>query len=405
MTYYIGDVIKDETRLIARTPEQFEKSGVKVRLKTGAEEIDTEKGEVRLDNGERLPYDSLVMGTGSKVFLPDIPGIYEEGVFKLKNLRDGINIKTYIKERQCGSDKCRKAIILGAGFIAMEMSEAMRNLGLETRVVYRGELPVKKWDPEFSRVILEELTKNQVDFVPNKTPVAIERQGKESNLRLITNDGEMEADIIIIAMGVRPNVTLAEQTGLKIGNTGAIMVDFSQRTSQEEIYAVGDCCGVYHRISRKWIYMPLGDIANKQGRVAGGNIGGYPMSFPGIVGAQSFKVFDLEVATTGVDESEAEKSGCHPVSTIIWSTPSARSLSKGRKLGLKLIANKSTGKLLGAQAVGEGGAVTKINALSVCLWSGMNIDEIGYMDLAYSPSFGGAWDPIQTAAQVLKKNL
>jgi NADPH-dependent 2,4-dienoyl-CoA reductase/sulfur reductase-like enzyme len=405
MTYYIGDVIKDEKLLIARTPEEFEKTGVTVKTRTGVEEIDPNKGKVRLNNGTNLPYDTLVLATGSNVFLPDIPGIHEEGVFKLKDLRDGIDIKTYIKEKQCGSDKCRKAIILGAGFIAMEMCEALRNLGLETSVVYRGELPIRRWDAEFSKLLLGKLTENNVEFITHRMPVAIEKKGKKPGLRLITNDGEIDADIIIFALGVKSNIALAEQIGLKIGNTGAVMVDYSQRTSREEIYAVGDCCGVYHRIKQQWVHMPLGDIANKQGRVAGANIGGHAMTFPGIVGAQSFKVFDLEVAKTGIDEWEAEQFGFHPVSTIIWGTPSARSMSKGKKLGLKMVANKSTGKLLGAQAVGEGGAVTKINTLSACLWSGMNLDEIGYIDLAYSPSFGGAWDPIQIAAQMLRKML
>jgi NADPH-dependent 2,4-dienoyl-CoA reductase/sulfur reductase-like enzyme len=264
MTYYIGDVIKDEKMLIARTPETFEKTGVTVKTRTGVEEIDSEKGTVRLDNGTHLPYDVLVMATGSKVFLPDIPGVHEEGVFKLKDLRDGINIKTYIKEKQCGSDKCRKAIILGAGFIAMEMCEAMRNLGLETSVVYRGDLPIKQWDDEFSKIVLKTLTENDVIFIPHKMPVAIEKRKNKPGLRLFTNDGEMDTDIIIIAMGVKANTLLAEQVGLKIGNTGAIMVDYSQRTSREEIYAVGDCCGVYHRIKQQWVHMPLGDIANKQ---------------------------------------------------------------------------------------------------------------------------------------------
>jgi len=405
MTYYIGDVIKDEKLLIARTPEAFEKTGVTVKTRTGVEEIDLDRGNVRLDNGTNLPYDILVLATGSNVFLPDIPGIKEKGVFKLKDLRDGIDIKTYIKEKQCGSDRCRKAIIVGAGFIAMEMCEAMRNLGLETSVVYRGDLPVRRWDNEFSKLVLGKLAENEVNFIPHTMPVAIEKMKNKHSLRLITDNGEMESDIIIFALGVQSNIALAEQIGLKIGNTGAVMVDYSQRTSREEIYAVGDCCGVYHRIKQQWVHMPLGDIANKQGRVAGANIGGHAMTFPGIVGAQSFKIFDLEVAKTGIDEGEAEQFGFHPVSTIIWGTPSARSMSKGKKLGLKMVANKSTGKLLGAQAIGEGGAVTKINTLSACLWSGMTLDEVGYIDLAYSPPFGGAWDPIQVAAQILRRKL
>lgn len=386
--------------MIARTPEQFEKTGVHVKLNTRVEEIDTERGTVQLSNNETMPYDTLVMGTGSDVFLPDIPGLGLEGVFKLKNLTDAIRIKSYIKDKGC-----RKAIILGAGFIAMEMSEALTNLGLETRIVYRGELPVKKWDPEFSKMILEELIKNGVGFFPHRTPVAIEKGGTRSLLRLITNEGEIETDLILCAFGVKPNTKLAEEIGLQLGQTGAIKVNASQVTSRETVYAVGDCCEVFHRVSKDWVYMPLGDIANRQGRIAGHNIGNYPMTFPGIVGAQSFKIFSLDVGSTGLDEKKAEKSGYHPVSTIISGTPIARSMSKGQKLELKLIADKYSGKLLGAQAVGQGGAVSRINTLSACLWSEMNLDEIGYIDLAYSPSFGGAWDPIHIAAQRLRRSL
>jgi NADPH-dependent 2,4-dienoyl-CoA reductase/sulfur reductase-like enzyme len=385
--------------LIARTKEEFEESGVHVMLNTRVEQVDTEKGEVRLSNNEIMPYDHLVMGTGANIFLPPVPGLDLEGVFTLKNLSDAIRIKSYIRE-----NSCKKAIILGAGFIALEMSEGFRKRGLETTIVYRGELPVSMWDPELSGMILEELINNHVSFLSHRSPVAIER-GNNSSLRLMTDDGELESDIILIALGIRPNVKLAHETGLEIGKTGAVVVDFSQRTSREGIYAVGDCCEVFHRISKTWTHIPLGDIANKQGRVAGHTIGGVPMTFPGVVGAQSFKVFNLEVAKTGLDEEGAAKSDYHPVSTIIEGTPISRPLGKDEKVILKLIADRYSGKLLGAQAVGQSGAVSRINTLSACLWSEMGLDEIGYMDLAYSPYFGGGWDAIQIAAQHLKKTM
>ena len=370
---------------------------------TRIDEIDTAKGIVRLSDGESMPYDYLVMGTGGHAFLPGIPGQDMEGVFTLKNLTDAIKIKTYINEKQC-----RKAIIVGAGFIALEMSEAMRRRNIETTIVYRGELPARKWDREFSRVILDELNNNQVTFVPHTKPVAIEK-GTNSLLRLVTDNGEMDADIILMALGVRPNTRLAEEIGLQIGETGAIHVDSSQRTSREEIWSVGDCCEVYHRVSGKWVYMPLGDVANRQGRVAGQNISGRTVVFPGVVGAQSFKMFNLEVATTGLDEKAATQSGFEPVANIIWGNPIAASLAKSlpepRKLGIKLIGDRSTGKLLGAQAVGTENVVSRINVLSVALWSELTLDDIGYIDLAYSPYFSGAWDPVQTAAQILRRKL
>ncbi len=399
MPYYIGDVIKDSRMLQARTPEEFAKQGITVRLHTTVEAIETDKAQVLLNGGEQVPYDVLVVATGTTATKPDIPGIDLEGVFILKNLTDGIAIKRYIER-----NSCRSAVIVGAGFIAMEMSEAFRLRGMETKVVYRGELPVKKWDQVFSKRVLDEIQRNEVSFLTGKSPLAIEKSNNDA-LRLITNNGDVEGDIIILALGTKPETVLAAEAGIALGKSGALQVNFSQRTNTEAVYAVGDCAEVFHRISKSWVSIPLGDIANRQGRVAGRNIGGQPMIFPGVVGAQCFKIFDLQVAATGLDERDAVRSGYHPVSTIVKGSYIARSMSSDASLDLKLIADKSTGRLLGAQAVGTGGAVSRINTLSACLWAEMDLDQIGYMDLAYSPPFGGAWDVMQTAAQVLKKKL
>ena len=399
MPYYIGDVIKDAKRLIARTPEKFRETGVDVRLEVGAEEIDGVKKTVRLSDGSSVPYDILVLGTGTSAFIPKVPGVELEGVFTLKKLADAIRIKAYLKEKQC-----RKAIIVGAGFIGLEMCEALRTLEVETEVIDLVSRPALRWDPEFSKVIEEELSRQSVTFSPNTGMASIE-EGKNYRLRLNTNNGAMEADMILIAIGVRPNIKLASDLGLQVGKTGVIQVGFSQQTSVEGIYAVGDCCEVYHRVSKKWVHIPLGDIANKQGRVAGRNIGGGAMIFPGVVGAQSFKIFNLEAAATGIDEAEAASIGCHPVSAIIWGNAFAKSMPGEKRLGIKLIADRSTGKLLGAQAVGSTGAVNRINMLSCALWNDMGLDEIACMDFAYSPPFSPVWDPIHIAAQELLRKL
>lgn len=399
MPYYIGDVIRDEKRLIARTPEKFRETGIDVRIETSVEEVDLRRRVVRVSGGGAVPYDILVLGTGTRALLPGIPGEELEGVFTLHKLTDAIQMKAYIREKQC-----RKAIVVGAGFISMEMCEALRGIGLDTQVVWRSSRPVKKWAPELSQLIIEELDRHQVSMLTGAELLGIEK-GKNSRLRLITNQGEVEADLVLFATGIKPNTEIAEEIGLQIGKTGAIQVDSSQHASSEGIYAVGDCCEVYHRISKRWVHLPLGDIANKQGRVAGRNIGGIPMAFPGVVGAQSFKIFNLEVAATGLDEREATAASYSPVSTIAWGNAIAGPLPEAKKLGIKLVADRSSGKLLGAQAVAEMGAVSRINTLSCALWSGMGLDEIAYLDLAYSPFFGGAWDIIHIAAQALKKQI
>ncbi|MHB8771097.1 MAG: FAD-dependent oxidoreductase [Syntrophales bacterium] len=399
MPYYIGDVIKDEKKLIARTPEKFRETGIDVRIDTRVEEVDPAAGQVRLAGGERLPYDILVLGTGAKPILPGIPGEGREGVFTLKKLSDAMRIKAWLREVPC-----RKAIIVGAGFIGMEMSEAFRNLGIETRVFHRGALPAHRWDPEFSQTVLAELERHEVGFVAGVEVRAVE-EGRRHRLRLVTNHGEDEADMILMAVGIRPDTDLARAMGLPLGKNGAIRVNFSQRTEQEGVYAVGDCAESYHRVSKSWVNIPLGDIANKQGRVAGRNIGGGTAVFPGIVGSQCFKIFDLEVASTGLDEREAAQSGFHPVSTLIWGNAIAGSMPGNNKLGLKLVADRATGRLLGGQAVGEAGAVSRINTLACALWAELAIDELGWLDLAYSPPVAAAWDPIHIAAQQLRRQL
>ncbi|MDQ1277621.1 MAG: hypothetical protein QG555_661 [Thermodesulfobacteriota bacterium] len=271
----------------------------------------------------------------------------------------------------------------------MEMCEAMRNLGIQTTVIDVLPRPVIRWDAEFAQLILEELGKNNVIFHPETKPLAIAK-GKKSRLVLKTDKGDLDADVILMGVGTRRNATLAKAAGLEMGESGAIKVDFRQRTSREGIYAVGDCCEVFHKVAGRWSYFPLGDVANKQGRVAGQNIGGHPVEFPGVVGAQSFKVFNLEVGATGLTEEEALAYGFQPASAMIWGLPIGRPMAKGENLGVKLIADKTTGRLLGGQCIGEKGAIQRIVGLSVALWSGLAIEEVGYLDLPYAPPFGGA---------------
>ena len=386
--------------MIARTPEKFEEAGIRVRLNTPVDAIDAPAGEVRLAGGERLPYDRLVMATGAAAVMPDVEGVDEAGVFVLRNLRDAMDIKAYIREKGC-----RKVLIVGAGFIAMEMSEGLAAIGVETAIVYRGKLPVRRWDPEFGTMVLSELEGHAVSFLPERTLQGIER-GADGRLRMHTSGGTLEGDIILLALGVRPDTVMAEQAGCALGETGAIGVDEHLRTSQEGIYAAGDCCEAFHRVANRWVHVSMGDVANKQGRIAGRNIAGMAATFPGIVGAQSFKVFDLELGATGLDEAGARRAGFDPASAIVWGGPIANSLNVDKKkLGLKLVADRATGKLLGAQAIGNGGAVGRINTLSACLWAGMTLEDVALMDLAYAPPFGGAWDLVHIGAQVLKRKL
>jgi CoA-dependent NAD(P)H sulfur oxidoreductase len=342
-----------------------------------------------------------VIATGAEPILPGIPGQDLEGVFTLRSLRDAVTMKTCLFKKHC-----RKVVILGAGFIAMEMSEALSNLGIEVQIIQRDAVAIKRWDPALLSGVFQTFAEKNITFHIKTNARAIEKT-ENGTLRVVTDQGDIETDAVLIAIGIRPNVGMARELGLRIGESGAIRVNFSQHTSKEGVSAVGDCCEVYHRVAKRWLYHPLGDIANKQGRIAGKNIGGAPAVFPGIVGAQSFKFFDFELAATGLSEEEAIQHGFSPVSATAWAPSVARSLAKKEEgeTGLMLIADQSTGILLGAQAVGKKDPVKKINTLSAALWYGARVDEVGYMDFAYSPPFGDAWDLIHITARLLMKKL
>lgn len=398
MPYYIGDVIKDERKLIARTPEEFYKRGVEVQLDTEVVNINPDANVVETGDGLMMPYDDLVIATGTHPFIPDIPGRELPGVYSLRNLEDAIHIKSWLREK-----KAERVVIIGGGFIGLEMSEALHAAGISTTIIHKDPLPANRWDGELSSMMLDELRAHGVEFIGNAQAKAIEKSSGDS-LKVITDAGEWQGDMVLLAVGVRPNAALAKAAGIAIGKTGAIAVNVAQQTSMENIYAVGDCCESWNRVSRRWVNIPLGDIANKQGRVAGRNISGKPLTFDGIVGAQSFRLFNLECAATGLSEKEALAAGFAPMSNVTWSSAMAPAMGM-KKIGLKLTADKSSGMLLGAQAVGVSGVVGRINALSVALWAGLGLDEIGYIDLAYAPPFSAAWDIIHNAAQSLRRSL
>jgi NADPH-dependent 2,4-dienoyl-CoA reductase/sulfur reductase-like enzyme len=399
MPYYIGDVIKDSGRLIARTPEEFRKTGIDVKIRTSVEGIDAKKGLVHTDGGESVPYDALVVATGADAIRLDIPGKDLEGVHVFRDLMHALKLKAYLNE-----GGVKKAVLIGGGYIGLEMCEALRNVGVDVKVVDILPRPAFRWDAEFTRLIVEELGKQQVEFLPETKPLAIEK-GSGSRLRMTTSNGALDADLVLMGVGTRVNSGLAKEMGLALGASGAIKVDFQQRTSLENVWAVGDCCEVFHKVAGRWVYFPLGDVANKQGRVAGQNIGRTRAEFSGIVGAQAFKVFALEVAATGLTEEEAPRYGFDPAASLIWGRPIGKSFSRGERLGVKLVGDRKSRKLLGAQCVGEMGATQRVSTLSVALWAGLTVDEVGFLDLPYAPPFGGVWDAIHIAAQDLARKL
>lgn len=383
--------------MIARTPQDFAKSGIDVKLHTRAAAIRPEQKMVEIADGESLAFDYLVVATGARPRLAGVSGEDLQGIFYLRNLTDALRIKTYIDTRRAG-----RAVVVGAGLVSLEMCEAFRTLGLETTLVYRRNLPMHRLGEDFAEQILRELENHGVTFM-GETHLEGFEPTPAGEIIVHTPNRSLEADLVLIGIGVVPEVTLASEAGLTLGPTGAIAVNDHMQTNVPFVYAAGDCCECYHRISHRPVHAPLGDIANKQGRIAGANIGGQDLSFPGIVGSICCKVFDLEVARTGLTEDEAREVGLKPASATIQGRSKAHSYPGSRDLRVRLVADTENGRLLGAQAVGGDGAVSRINALATGLTGGITLEELAYLDLAYAPPFSGAWDPIHIAAQQLMK--
>jgi len=352
---------------------------------------------VEISEGETLAFDYLVVATGATPRLPGVPGQDLEGIFCLRNVTDAIRIRKFIDEK-----RVKRAVVVGAGLISLEMCEAFRRLGLETTVVYRKDLPLRRLGEDFAEQILTELETNGVAFMGETSLEGFEPTDT-GGIIVHSSGGTFETDLVLLGLGVVPQVSLASEAGLGIGSTGAISVNEFLQTNIPDIYAAGDCCECFHRISQRPVYAPLGDIANKQGRIAGANIGGQNLSFPGIVGSTCFKVFNLEVASTGLTVEEAREVGLKAEAVTIQGVSKAHSYPGSRELHIRLVADTENGRLLGAQAVGGDGVVSRINGLAVALTGGLSLDELAYLDLAYAPPFSGAWDPIHIAAQKLLK--
>jgi NADPH-dependent 2,4-dienoyl-CoA reductase/sulfur reductase-like enzyme len=389
--------------LIARTPQEFkEKHKINVELGHQAVEIDRKRCRLRLirkkDSKEiEIPYDRLIIATGARSRKLGIPNENATNVFSLKDLDDGLRIRGFIDEKKPG-----RAIIIGAGYIALEFAEAMRERGIDTTILYRGKIPYSGIEPEVGHLIVEELKSQGVHFVPKVKPIKFLLDGQIAS-GLKTDGGLFEGELFFVAVGIEPNVELAKRAGIIIGETGGIRVDDRMQTSDPLIFSAGDCCEKFHRVTGHYVLAPLGDIANKEGRVAGENAAGGNAKFKGIVGASCVKIFGLEIGMAGITASMAEKLGYSVITQVIETTSRVGIYPGAERSLLKIVADASTGKLLGGNLVGRDGEARKINTIAVALWQGMTLEDVSQLDLAYAPPFSSVLDPLIVAANLLKR--
>jgi NADPH-dependent 2,4-dienoyl-CoA reductase/sulfur reductase-like enzyme len=397
--YWIGDVVESRDALITRTPQTFRNTfAIDVRIRTEVEEIDLDRREVRardLENGATyaVGFDSLLVATGSVPVRPPLPGIDAIGVYGVQVLDDGDALRAAV---EAGA---RGAVVVGGGYIGIELAEALTIRGVEVTLVEMAPEPMSTMDPDMGAMVRGVMNGLGIRIHSGERVAGIETGPDNRVSAVVTDRRTIPTDLVVLGLGVRPNVALAQAAGITCGPTGAISTDLRMRTHVEGVWAAGDCVQTYHLVSRMPVHIPLGTHANKQGRVAGINLGGGYATFPGVVGTAVSKVCSLEIARTGLKEVECERAGFAYVTATVKSTTRAGYFPGATTITTKMIAEKRSGRLLGGQIVGEEGAAKRIDAIATALWNEMTVEDMANLDLSYAPPFAPVWDPVLIAAR------
>jgi NADPH-dependent 2,4-dienoyl-CoA reductase/sulfur reductase-like enzyme len=400
LPYLLSGVVEDRDDLVARTPEKFAEKGIEVLVGHRVERIDATGKELSvldLKTGETFDdiYDRLVIATGARAVLPPVPGAGLEGVFKLRFLTDSDEITRYIQEQSPS-----RATIVGGGYIGLEVAENLCRLGMEVSLIEGEDRVALAYGPEVSENVEAELEANGVGVYTGEKVDEFTGEGRVTGVKF--GDKELQTDLVIVGVGIRPNVELATEAGVEMGPTGAILADRHMKTSLPDVWAAGDCVETTNLVSGRPVWVPLGDTANQMGRVAGTNAatGEETLEFPGILGTGIFKVFDLGVGKTGLSEREAEDAGFEVVSAGLEANDRAAYYPGASKVFLKLIADRATGRLLGAESAGSG-ADKLTDICAAALWGRLSYPDLVNIDLAYAPPYGPALSPVIQAATIL----
>ena len=398
--YFVADTVSELDRLIARAPEVFrDKQQIDVRMRTEVVEIDLDKRAVKarsLEDGSESweGFDQLMVATGGIPFRPPFEGNDAGGVFGVQTLNDGVLVREVVED-----EKPTHAVVVGGGYIGLEMAEAFLVRGMDVALVDAGPQPMSTLDPDMGILVADAMRGMGIDVYTQERVSGFEKNSSGHVKKVVTDQRSLHADIVVLGLGTRPNVALAEAAGIGIGPSGGIAVDRRMRTDVEGVWSAGDCAEKFHLVAWRPFAIPLGTHANKEGRVAGINIGGGYATFPGVVGTAVSKVCDVEVARTGLTESEATTAGFDYLTSTIDSTTRAGYFPGAAPIRTKMIVEKRSGLLLGAQIVGKEGAAKRIDAIATALWNGMTVDHMLNMDLSYAPPFAPVWDPVLIAVR------
>ena len=405
LPYFVGGIIEEADDLVSLTVEQMtNKRGIPTYIHHEVMKINRADKTVtvkNLDNAEISvhSYDKLVIATGARPIKPAIEGIDAEGVYYLRTVEDGIRLKHIVK-----SDERKKAAIIGGGFIGLEVAEEMAESGIEVHLFEMLPRLLPFMNEGFSEEILDKLTQNGVKVhLGTGVEKIVTSDGQIK--AVVSSDGvETEVDFVLMSIGVVPNSELAADCGLELGLKKTIVVDDEMRTSDHDIWACGDCVQMKNRITDGACYVPLGTTANKQGRIAGGNVAGEHETFKGVLGSMVTKVFDLYIGATGLSVNQAEEAGFNPVTTVITKADRASYYPGSKDNKICLVFDKKDGRLLGAQVIGSESIAGRINVFVAAITAGMTVAEINELDFVYAPPVAPVYDPILIAAsQAMKK--
>jgi NADPH-dependent 2,4-dienoyl-CoA reductase/sulfur reductase-like enzyme len=387
------------------TPETFrEKRGIDARVLHEVTEIDLKGRRVRVRKSDETKawwesFDQLMIATGALPIRPDVPGIDAQGIYGVNTLQSGIEVRKVVDQQGP-----KRAVIIGGGYIGLEMAEALVRRGMEVALVERTPQVMNTLDPDMGELVSQALMAVGVTLYREESLQGFEA-GNGRVQAVVTDKRTLPADMVILGMGVRPNASLAAQAGIPLGERGAIQVDERQQTKMEGVWAAGDCAQSFHLVSRRPFYVALATVANKQGHVAGVNIGGGSAAFPGVVGTAVSKICAVEVARTGLQEREIQQLGWEYVSGKIESSTRVGYYPGGGRITVKAFAEKGSGRLLGGQIVGLEGAAKRIDILATALHAGLTVQEMSNLDLSYAPPYSPVADPVLVAVRKVAQSI
>jgi NADPH-dependent 2,4-dienoyl-CoA reductase/sulfur reductase-like enzyme len=390
MPYWVEGQVERQEDLVAYTPEFFNRErNIDVRVNTAVEEIAHSRRRLRLATGEEISYDRLVIATGATPRISDISGTDAPHCFLAHTWTDFTLLEAFLRQRRPST-----AVVVGAGFVGLEMAEALQSRGIRVTVVEAAQHPLRWCEQWLTDRIRKRLEEFGVSLLTGYRASAIHERGLDA----------IPADMVVLATGIRPVTDLAAKAGIRLGRQDAIVVDTHLETNLPGVFAAGDCAETYNRITDSPDWIPLGTTANKMGLIAGANAAGRRERFPGIVGTSIVRVCNLAVATTGLSPTTARQNGFHPVAARV----TARSRAKyfqGEKLEVELVADRQSRRLLGAAIVGNSDVESRINTVATALPQGLTVDEFQFTDLCYAPPYAPTWDPVLVAARQLVNRL